>query len=276
MGINGKTRKLATLAISVVALRGLGGAGSHWRSPEPVELAAKLQERVPRYDLRAASFPVALLKVAGDFKLPMGIEWKYSASTIRPLTVSRENATVREIIEGILAAQPGYELRVEDGVLRVSAAKPPADGRTFLKLRVGEFRAQNVPLETATKRLRELAKAIVSPPHLAHGESPQHGTGFSQGIEVEEPVLSLDVQDASVDDVLDALALASDKKVWVVTYAPDSATTRTGFWRTVSLWNDRPIPDDEQPVWDFLRWGQVPPMLAPTGSGRSDVVPRHD
>lgn len=268
MGIKGKAQTIAALAISVLAVRGLGTARARPRAPGPTQLATRLHERVPRYDLRVGSFPAALLKVAGDFKLPMGIEWERSASTMRPLAISQRNATVKEIIQAILASQPGYEVEVEKGVVRVSSAKLLADRRNFLKLKVGEFRAQTVGLETATKRLRELVKATVSPPRGGNRKAPQGGTGFSQGVEVGEPELTLDMQDASVEDVLDALAVASDRKIWLVTYAPGSALTPTGFRRTVSIWNDEPIPDDEQPVWDFLRWAQVPPLLAQQGRSK--------
>jgi hypothetical protein len=59
--------------------------------------------------------------------------------------------------------------------------------------------------------------------------------------------------------VLDALALLSDKKIWIVTFTRNPELTVTGFRRAVSLWNFSPIPDDKQPVWDILRWDEPVP-----------------
>lgn len=88
---------------------------------------------------------------------------------------------------------------------------------------------------------------------------PTEGLVYSQGASVGEPDVTVTLQSVNVPQVLDALALASDRKVWVVTFTADGAVTPTSFRRTGTLWNKENVPDPEQPVWDTFRWGDSIP-----------------
>jgi hypothetical protein len=49
--------------------------------------------------------------------------------------------------------------------------------------------------------------------------------------------------------------LTSARKIWIVTFVNSGVLTRSGLRRTRTLWNDLTLPDEEQPLWDFLHWG---------------------
>jgi len=70
------------------------------------------------------------------------------------------------------------------------------------------------------------------------------------------------LKNVGVEDVLDALAVASARKIWIVTFSDDPTLTPTGFRRSLTLWNNFPIPDNEQPIWDMLHWRDVIPADA--------------
>jgi hypothetical protein len=128
----------------------------------------------------------------------------------------------------------------------------------FLNLKVHQFEVNQVPVETATRRLRDFVKSRVSPPR----RGIRAGVGGSLGTNPDEPKVTMRLADVTVRDVLDKIALASAKKIWIVTFLSDGRLTSTGFRRTVTLWNDSPIPEDEQPVWDTLHWTDELPTRA--------------
>jgi hypothetical protein len=80
------------------------------------------------------------------------------------------------------------------------------------------------------------------------------GFGGSLATNTGERSVSVNLSHVSAEDVLDALSIASDKKIWVVTFVEDSVPLG-GFRRTVTLWTDSPVPAEEQPVWNMFHWG---------------------
>jgi hypothetical protein len=74
--------------------------------------------------------------------------------------------------------------------------------------------------------------------------------------------VNLDLNNVTAAEVLDALALGSNRKVWVVAFADDPSLTTLppkGMRRTTSLWTDNLVPDNIQPTWSFFRWGDPMP-----------------
>jgi hypothetical protein len=69
----------------------------------------------------------------------------------------------------------------------------------------------NTVVEIASHDLRELVSRRISPPQ----SSPQRpaGVGYSQGVNIGDPKLSLALQNVNVRQVLDNMALASDRKI---------------------------------------------------------------
>lgn len=75
--------------------------------------------------------------------------------------------------------------------------------------------------------------------------------------------VEMELKDITVEGVLDALAISSKRQIWIVTFSNDTRLTHRGLRRTISLWNEKPVPDEDQPVWDLLRWGNpLPPLVS--------------
>jgi hypothetical protein len=233
---------------------------------QPISLQARLQARVANYTLVSDNFIDALLEVAREYKIPMGIEWVRQASATHRVSLSGKDGTVLEIIRAILEFQPGYQMEERNGLVHVFAPRLLPDPQNFLYLKVGEFDVRDEAVEVAARQLQDLVRASVCPPKPVEGAKMEGGVGHSQGVEAGQPALTLKLHDVRVEDALDALSLASGRNVWVVTFADGQHLTPTGFRRTLSLWNDYPIPDDEQPVWDMFPWRHEPQVShnAPT------------
>lgn len=224
---------------------------------EPAALEARLQTRVTNYELVADDFVEALLKVAGEYKIPVGIVWVRTPAALRGVRLSKKDTTVQDIIQALVKTQPEYTMTAKGGLVHVFARGVVPDRENFLTLKVPEFEVHNQVVELAERRLGDIIRAAVSPPKPVAG-GMRGGTIGSLLVEVGDPSLTLKLQGVAAEDVLDALTLASGRGVWLVTFAPAGQLTLTGFRRTVSPVSGHAVPDPEQPVWELLKWGRKP------------------
>jgi hypothetical protein len=217
--------------------------------PEMADLEAKLNKPVHSYDLGMRSPIAALIEVSKDHQIPMGIASVNTPAARAELPFSWPDGTVREVIESI-ARTLGYQVALRNGVVHVFSVGLIPDGENFLKLKIASYSVHNAILEVASFKLHSL----IAP--RRYGQLSIAGPGDS--------TLTLELTNTTVEDVLDALAVASTGKIWVVTFAKDPTLTTlppVGLRRTVSLWTDEPVPDAELPIWHFLRWGNPMPPL---------------
>jgi hypothetical protein len=224
---------------------------------KPTELQAKLDARVSQYSLSATSLADALLRTSEQFQVPMGIEWVKNRDTLRPLTRTWRDETVWQVLRSIVEDYPDYAFRVEEGVIHVFRHDMLDDNRNFLNLKVPNF--FEVRHETggfANQQLQSVVQNIVSPRNLPPGVG--EAGSYTSG-NVREKPLNVSLRGATVREALGKLAEASEHKVWLVTFSDTSTLTKTGFYRTETLWHPRPFPFPSQPMWDFLAWGQDQP-----------------
>ena len=84
-----------------------------------------------------------------------------------------------------------------------------------------------------------------------------------------DSLVDVALKNCTVEDALDALAMASNRKVWIVTFPDEPSVTERGLRRTRSLYTDVPVRDDDQPIWYLYRWGDpIPPLVAPPPTGK--------
>lgn len=242
---------LALLMLQVFPLRA--------RTPvleQSYALQGKLHGRIKTYSVRAENFVQALAAVATKFQIPMGVQWTEDRDTKREVSRSWKNASPEQIIKSLVNSHSGYGFDVSDGVVHIFPKWAKSSREDFVNLKVQSFVVLDQAPETATKALRDLVKLTVSPP-APRAKRPA-GSVYSQAGDVGERNVSIALRKATVRDALDRIALASDRKIWVVTFTHEPLTP-TRFRRTRTLWI-KSIAVKEQPVWDSLRWGDpVPP-----------------
>jgi hypothetical protein len=210
-----------------------------------------LNKRITSYSLGPSSLVEALVHVSNDFQIPMGITWVDLPPASAKKPFAWKNVTVREIIEDIGRTQPGYQVQVKNGLVQISPSRDLIpDNQNFLKLRLESFEVHGDFVEIASFKLHML----VTP--RKYGQLSIGATGDSK--------VELELKNPTVEEALDALAVASSRKIWVVTFLDDAGLTPRGMRRTISLWSPRPQPDEEQPGWDLFRWGDTTPSLEAT------------
>jgi hypothetical protein len=240
--------RMCALALTA-ALLGLAAKG---QSPVPVsdDVSLRLDKNVANYNLGTFNFVEALIRVAADFRIPMGISWINAPPARAAMPFAWKAATVRQIIQDIANAEPGYSVQVRDGVAHIFPESIP-DRENFLKMKIEDFSAHDAYVEVASFKLHTL----VTP--RTYGMISIGATGDSK--------VDVELKGRTVADCLDALALASNRRIWIVTFTDEKSLTANGFRKTSSLWTDKPTPDEEQPIWQLMRWGDpIPPLVLTT------------
>lgn len=227
------------------------------QSDKPDDLNQKLSFRVPEGRIEGA-FVEALGETARVFGIPMGISWVNTASARRNRAVEYKDATVLEIIEDITKTEPGYEVQISNNVVHVMTKDVPAD-QNFLYLKIPQFSGNGVAAVVKTALWMLLTQQIAPNPPKGYGASISHGAS--------DPKLDLQFTNSTVEEILDSSALASDHKVWVVTFAADPHPTPTGFRRTESYASQVIPADNAEPVWNIFRWNEWPVTLVPAPGG---------
>jgi hypothetical protein len=218
-------------------------------SPSQEHLNVILERHVSNYNLGELNFAEALLRVSTEFQIPMGIVWANTPAARARFFFSWKNVTVREVIEAIAKTQQVSSVEVGNGVVHVLGSVSVPEQENFLNLKLKSFEVHNQYCKIAELKLHDL----ITPPAYS---------GISIGTS-EEPTITIGLADTTVRGVLDALALASIHKIWIVTFSDDAGLTKSGLRRTVSLWSGVAPRDKDQPVWDFLHWGdKLPPGAA--------------
>jgi hypothetical protein len=223
------------------------------QSVKAQELGSPLDKNVTSYSLGPSNLIEALIRVSNDFKIPMGIVWVDSPSTRARIPFAWKNVTVRQILDTILNTQQGYEALVKSGVVLVSPSHDLIpDIQNFLKLKLQYFEVHGDFVEVASFKLH----MQICP--RKYGQVSMAATGDSK--------VDLQLKNPTVEDTLNALVVASNRKIWIVTFEDGTALTSKGMRRTASLWNAKPQPDEEQPGWDLIRWGDpLPAQIAHDG-----------
>src|SRR5262249_366536 len=194
-------------------------------------LAAELDQRIPEYRLANVNFVEALIHIASDFKLPMGIAWVNTHAARSKSDFGWRNLTVREILEAVAQSQSDYDVVVANGVVHVLSNAMLAE-QNWLLLRLPSFHAQGVPNMVHVILWRELNSRV---------DQPKQGYAGSVLSSANDPKLNLTFTNSTVGEIFDSVALASDRKIWVVTFEDSLALTPTGFRRSKQLSSRNPI-----------------------------------
>ncbi len=247
----GANRALVSMALGI----GMLVAVVHYPQSTSAELRAKLGQSVGEYELSASNLADALITTADRFKIPVGIEWVPDSETLRAIRQSWRGQTTRQVFEEIVAAYPGYEVRLEVGTLHVYRADFVDARENFLNIRVPEFFEIHHDISVvANARLLAAIRAVVSP----HPEIPGTGEAWSvAGGSLTDKHLDIKTQGLTVRQVLDELVAVSERNVWIASYERATDATPTGFRRTVSVWHLSPYTNHDEPTWDLLDSVQI-------------------
>lgn len=166
---------------------------------------------------------------------------------LQPTRVSHQAAESRQLHARLQAKIENYTLTA-DSLLRA------------MNIRIEKFEVQNEHIAVASRlRLYPLVHHVVSPPVAATSSGSEGGTGYHISSGLGDERVSFKLRNVMVREILDEFSLAAGLKIWIVTYPEKATLTGAGFRRTVSLYSVAPLPDEYQPLWEFLPWSVEPP-----------------
>lgn len=212
--------------------------------------------KLSNYALNAPGLLEALAEIGSEFHLRMGIQLIANPDSLRAIRVRRKGGQLQGLLASLALTPPGYRIDLQGPVLRFSPRQFPGPGRDFLGLVVPSFNVDGAPVELASRMLFESANAAMRVGIIPRQRSG--GTGGSVFFNPDEPRVAVHLTDRTIGEVLDSLIVVSNRKIWFVVFPPFNAVTGTGFRKTCS-WDGKHIPpDDQQPTWDMITWGEDP------------------
>jgi len=186
------------LSIALLVLSGAGTATSGQTLEE------KLALKVDNFNSVTKSVPLQLIEVAQRFNVPMGIEW--SDDSVGPSQVHVKDTTVAILLSQILTQQPGYEFRVDDGVVHVFPRQLLDDQYNFLNIRLRKFSLTKANMAAARY---QLWGAIISHLHPLSGFGGGWG-GFSIYKDFDAPKITFVCRDLTVRQALSKIAVTQE------------------------------------------------------------------
>jgi hypothetical protein len=241
-------RGKASLFLVILGFSQLVPAASTTRASE--ELDTKLNKPLTNYSLGVTNFVEALIHVSSEFQIPLGIAWLNDPAARTERSFAWKQATVKDVIESIVKTEPDYRVEIRNDIVRVIPLGLVPERQNFLKVKIKEFEVVNGYTDLAILKLRGIIGS-------------QKHSGFSIGAEPGEPKITIKLRNATVADIMDALAYRSTRKIWIVTFSTDPNPTALGFRRTLTPWNGfTPLPEEGEPALNFLHWGDKIPWRA--------------
>ncbi len=175
-------------------------------------LEERLSLRVEAFDSESKSTPVRLVEVAQQFNIPMGIEWSDDLQAKAPSPVHIRNTTVGNLLRQILTEQPGYEFRLDDGVVHIFATHLLDDPHNFLNIRLREFSLKKANMGAARFYLWG---AIISHLHPRGGFGGGWG-GYSRYKDFDVEKITFSCRDLTVRQALSKIVEVEGNALWVV------------------------------------------------------------
>lgn len=174
---------------------------------------------------RSAQVPIGFEEVAGE---PTPFDGDLSKVPIGQRT-SLVGLTVGQALDHLVAVDPRYSWREEDGLLQIRPAAAWADADHYLRRPAGPIELARRPAIDFVKRLYERSGLdVISAGGGVIGDPP------SSGYDLDRPV-SLTLESASILETLNAVVKAHGKLGWLVHYAHGPATIRNSCIRLITF-----------------------------------------
>lgn len=181
--------------------------------------AQRLDTRVALFNAYGQTLAQAVLCIAYHYKLPMGVEYWTPESTRIPLRLRLRNQSVRQILETLVAKQPGYRVSFSGGCVQVYTPQGRSDPSNLLNTIIPRFHVTDEDPVVVSASVFEALVHIASP-----------GTSVVESTAVGSPLkITLDLRNVRVYEILDAIAAQKGGAgVWVVRVPPDRLSVLGG------------------------------------------------
>lgn len=219
---------------AIVVAFSCGGAQAS--TAPPGDLARALETRVKEFSLHKEPVIDGLLTLAYEYKLPLAIEYVDADLVRRPFEVSRRNVTVRQAVVALVMSLPQYRVDFSGGLVQVYSPNARRDPSSLLNMSISHFQVDHVDALSASFRLWGEVFARLHPGqgyagHISGGALAPSG-----------PKVTLDLRNAKVYEILNAIVVQDGGAMWLVQHPPEGLSHFGGnLWY---IWNLNPAGKD--------------------------------
>jgi hypothetical protein len=202
---------------------------SHLRRPEvgaqssKVSLfAKKLNTRVEKFDTSGRTLIQSVVDLVFEYHLPTAIEYADREASTRKLNLQFHDESVRSILESIIQQDSEYRVNFEEEIVDIFSPKAREDPSNLFNKAVHNFEVTQVDTHQADAELlcalgREAGSGACGG-SLAIGQWPQ-------------VKITLQLQNAKVYQVLNAIAVQNGEAIWtVISRPPNLSKLQSNFW----------------------------------------------
>ncbi|HEV2349766.1 MAG TPA: hypothetical protein VG028_07980 [Terriglobia bacterium] len=196
----------------------------------------RVESRVAQFDAKGRPLIRAILDLANEYELPLGIEYIDREAVWQPLNLKLSNKSVCEILEALVAQLPQYKMRVSAGAVEIYSPKARADASNLLNTVVENF--------AVTDKSPRMASAAI----YAAMMSEHHEMCCLAGSVLEsvgEPKTTINLKNRKVYEILDALVAQNGESLWVPLVPPQRLSAPDPkLWEVYQLgWQDLVMSD---------------------------------
>lgn len=211
-------------------------------------LQSKLIQKVKAFDSDNSSTVSQLVDFAQRFQIPMGIEWVDNSNEKAAASMHAQNTTAQRILQQIVQEKPGITFTLSGGVVHVFTSSCISDSQNFLNLRIRHFQVENETLLGAEWLLRVAIHEVLNPRPGGYGGGHGHGVPRSDTFDVRN--LSFSINNATVRQILNIIAVRQGNALWVVRILPSQMMRNGRFYAQAPSTTGKEVAPDFH--WEFI------------------------
>lgn len=214
--------------LSVPSGVSLGGSAPPVHGRQACQLSKLPTKLVDSFRADKVSLIDALLQLARQEQIPLGIEYVDFEALEKPIAVNLGPATISEVLDAILKQGSGYSWSVQDCVVNVSHASISENSGNLLNTRLPRFSVPSVSLQEGSHVLE------MTLDHEIHPQVQRWFGSFPAGTSPKR-IGPLDLHNITVKQAVNRLVAEAGGAAWIVQVPPGKLgrLPSYGLWRII-------------------------------------------
>jgi hypothetical protein len=183
------------------------------RSPK-YALDGPLGQQVSNYEDSGHDFETTVNDLRQQYRLRVGLDLETQPDR-RPLSIRVLRGNVADVLNAIVAQESGFTWAEINGVVNIG---PRRQKNSLLDVRVAQFHITNAGFDQIPRAIDSLPelKLWLQDNHLSNGPAVFSVTGAVSPGQPFKPLVSLDLQDVTLREILNGIAQSHGYSSWIV------------------------------------------------------------
>lgn len=178
----------------------------------------KLASPVATFDSAGSTLMEALVRLAYEHRIPMGLEYVDRLAVTQPLALKTRHESLRRVIELLVAQLPGYRVAFSGGLVDVYSPAARDNPSNVLNTVLADFQVSNADTHRASAELAAgLAREL--DPHSMVVNSIATGQWGDETVSVR-------LRGKKIYEILNAITAQNGSALWCVVVPPGKLSNR--------------------------------------------------